>query len=207
MPPLLAIAGLWAAAVVTPGPNLLATVHATLSKSRAHGLLVVLGLVTGTAVWASAAAFGIAAVVAQVGALYTLLKVAGAAYLIWLGVQLFRSGGKDRGPGAPSAGPHIRSGFGAYRLGVLTNLSNPKTAVFFASLYAGLMPPQPSVPLQLASIAVILSISTGWYGSMALAFSHPSVAGRYGRARRTLDRICGGLFIGAGLGLAATESP
>ncbi|GAB6053617.1 LysE family transporter [Magnetospira thiophila] len=199
---LLALSGIWLAAVITPGPNLLTTVHFTLSRSRRHGLWVVGGLATGTLLWATASAFGLALLFAQVGWLYLILKLLGSLYLIYLGVRLILSRGigslhrLSRHPGLPA------SCLAAYRVGLLTNLSNPKTAVFFTSLYASLMPLTPPLWLQVSSIAAILCISISWYGGMAILFAQDRVAIFYDRARLWIDRITGSIFIGVGVALA-----
>ncbi len=202
LPNLLAIAGIWLAAVMTPGPNLLATVHFTLSQSRRRGLLVVLGLAAGTTLWATASAFGMAALLARSEWLYDAIKLAGALYLCGLGIRLLRSDGAPIPLARPDGGPPHGSDFKAFRTGLFTNLSNPKTAAFFASLYATLMPLAPPTWLQIASVAVIVSISLAWYGGMTALFSHRPVAMRYNAARRWIDRVTGGLFVGLGIGLA-----
>ncbi|CCQ73795.1 LysE family translocator [Magnetospira sp. QH-2] len=202
LPNLLAIAGIWLAGVMTPGPNLLATVHFTLSRSRNHGLLVVLGLATGTTLWATASAFGLAALFARVEWLYLLLKLAGAGYLIFLGVRLMLSKGIGSVIHRASCESRPRGGITTFRVGILTSLSNPKTAVFFASLYASLMPLDPPLWLQLSSIAAIVTISISWYGTMAILFSDHRVARRYEAARLWIDRVTGGIFIGVGTAIA-----
>jgi threonine/homoserine/homoserine lactone efflux protein len=107
--------------IVSPGPDFALTVRNTLAGT---GLQTVLGVVTGQLVWALGTAAGLAALLVASHPAFVALRLAGAAYLVWLGIQALR-GSHDESPRRPGSG---------YRQGLLSNLGNPKMAVFFASL-------------------------------------------------------------------------
>ena len=125
----------------TPGVDLLLAVSRTLQAGPRAGVAAALGINAGCIVHALAAAFGLAAVLAVSSAAFSLLKWAGAAYLLWLAVGMLRQAW--RAPGAaPAAAPAPpRSLWADFRVGVLTNLLNPKVALFFLAFLPQFIPP------------------------------------------------------------------
>lgn len=200
---LLHVAAIWTVAVVTPGPNFLVTVQTAVSRPRALAQWVVLGTATGTVVWGLAGFFGVSLLFAAAPWLHWGLRVAGGAYLVWLGARLLF--GRGQAPGeAPAARTRGRAGWRAgWRLGFLTNLSNPKTAAFVTSLFAAALPRDPPLWLGLASVGLMAALSLAWYSVVARLFSSRRVAGAYLRGRRWVDRIAGAVFVGFGAALAA----
>ncbi len=195
----LTVATIWAIAVVTPGPNFLVVLRCAVAGPRAVALASVLGTILGTAIWGVAGWLGVATLFSVAPWAFTALKLAGGAYLIWLGLTLWRqahAGTADR----PLPAPPL-SAAGAIRLGLLTNLANPKSAIFVASLFAAAMPADAPAALGALATAIMVALSGGWYLAVALILSHPGPRAGYRRARRGLDRLTGAVFCGFGLKL------
>lgn len=201
---LLGVAAIWSIAAVTPGPNFFITMHAGLKHSQTVAIFVVLGIVLGTITWGIAGFMGITLLFATAPWAYLLLKLLGGLYLIYLGVRLFitSSSKKNGNRGDLQHYPTI-SLIAATRLGLLTNLANPKTALFVASLFASTMPQQPSFITGITSIFLMAVISFSWYGSVAFICSTDQVTNYLKRSWQWIDRISGTIFIGFGLKLAS----
>ncbi|MGI5169788.1 LysE family translocator [Spirillospora sp. CA-253888] len=137
-----AVAGLAAVAlgmVLSPGPNMIYLVSRSIIQGRRAGLVSLAGVATGFAVYIAATVAGLSALFAMVPALYLALKIAGAAYLLWLAWQALRPGG--RGAFAPAdlpADPPRR----LYAMGLLTSLLNPKIAIIYLSLLPQFIEPE-----------------------------------------------------------------
>jgi threonine/homoserine/homoserine lactone efflux protein len=203
MPPLVltlgAIAAIWFAATMTPGPDFLVTTRTAMLHGRDAARRTVMGLAVGTAVWGLAGFFGIHALFLAAPFLYLALKLGGGAYLIFLGVRLLVAGFGRRGPDLPA--PTLRGG-SAFRLGLITNLANPKAALFTTSLFAATLPPSPPAWLGVAAAAIMTAICLFWYSLVAQALTTGRVAALFARARRWIDRVAGAAFVGFGLELA-----
>ncbi|MBK1668427.1 hypothetical protein CKO28_10310 [Rhodovibrio sodomensis] len=210
METLAALATLWFVhllAVISPGPSLLVVVRSAIAGSRGQGTRVACGLGLGTLVWSLAALFGLGVLFALAPWLYTGMKIAGAAFLLYIAVMMWRHAREpiaidgtlatdgDGGPGA-AQGPRA-----AVRLGLLTQLANPKVAVFFGSIFVTLLPADPSPWVQAAVIAIVCTNEVGWYTGVAYAFGVPRLRRGYARAKAWIDRTCGGFLALLGLRL------
>ncbi|CAM02968.1 threonine/homoserine/homoserine lactone efflux protein [Saccharopolyspora erythraea NRRL 2338] len=149
--------------VLTPGPNMVYLVSRTITQGRRAGLVSLLGVATGFAVYLAAATAGLAAVFSTVPALHTALRLAGAAYLLWLACKALRPGGTT--PFAPAALPAERPAR-LFAMGLVTNLLNPKIAVLYVSLLPQFIDPAlgavaaQSLLLGLVQISVALTVNT-----------------------------------------------
>ncbi|MHA1152525.1 MAG: LysE family transporter [Alphaproteobacteria bacterium] len=196
--PQIAVAWLiYLAAAIAPGPDFLVIAGETLRGSRARGLLAALGVSTGTCVWVSGTSLGLVLVLAEFSQLSYLLRLLGGLYLLYLGFRTLRGA---VAPGrADAAAAKTQGGLGrAYLSGLLANLGNPKTAVFFLSVLALLAAPDTPAWVHLATGTGMVAISIGWYSLVAVALSHPRVGRAYGRLRRWIDAVIGGLFAAFG---------
>jgi threonine/homoserine/homoserine lactone efflux protein len=108
--------------------------------------------------------------------------------------------GQSRLPGGPR-----RSLFSAWRLGLLGNLSNPKAALFVATIFASTMPPSPSPMLLTLAVIIMATLSFSWYSSVALVFSSARMADLYSRSRKWLDRFAGSCYMLFGVHLVANR--
>jgi RhtB (resistance to homoserine/threonine) family protein len=194
--PFLAIAMLL---IVIPGPDTAMVTKNALVGGRRAGILAALGVSIGLTIWTAAAALGIAALLHASEIAFDTLKFAGALYLAWIGIQMLRS----RGLVGDEIGMRGTSGAKALRQGLLTDLGNPKVAVFFTSLLPQFVHGNGSAfaPLLfLGAMFVVLTLL--WLAVYALAVGHASEWLRRPRVRRALDRFTGVVLISFGVRLA-----
>lgn len=191
------LAILWLIAAMTPGPNFFAVMHVAVSRGRAAAFACAMGTVVGTAIWALAGFFGLKALFAALPAAAIAIKLMGGAYLIWVAIGLWRAAG-PRNDHAVS----MATG-SAFWFGVATNLANPKTAAFAASLFAVALPQGSGTGLSLLAVVMICMISTGWYGLVSAAGSTAIFARTYARARVWILRGTAVIFAGYGANLWA----
>ena len=201
----LAIAGVWLFTVLSPGPNFLATVQVTLNRSRGSGLCLSAGIALGTTIWATASLLGLGLLFQTAGWLYLAVKFAGAAYLILLGFMAIRDAGRSdtvpaRGSSAVSSSPAA-----AFRQGLLVDLSNPKAAAFFTSLFAVALPPTAPLWFNAMVIATVVAMAGGWYAVVACIMDLAGPRRLYARVKRALGYVMGTVFIALGLRLALQE--
>lgn len=201
------IAGVWTVTVLSPGPNLLATLHATARGGARAGVTTAAGIGLGTAIWSGLSLAGLAVLFETVTWAYTAVKLAGAAYLIVIGLKLLFQRGAGAAPIHAAQAAPVPGGLRrAFLFGLATDLANPKAAAFFASLFAVSVPAGAPLVFQAGICALVVVIAAGWYALAALIFARPRVAVAYARARRWIERVTGALFIAAGLRLAGDRS-
>lgn len=204
----LAIWLVWAAFVVTPGPNVVVIGHQSAAVGRRHGQAAALGVALAAGIWSTAALIGLSWLVAHLGEVYGILRLVGAAYLTWLGLRAIGAALTPPPTARPSAPvPPRRTVRGALGLGIATSLTNPKAAVFFCSLFVVALPPGTALAFQAALALGIMAISLVWYQGIALAFTHGRVRAGYDRLRRWADGIIGVLLLGFAAHLATGETP
>jgi threonine/homoserine/homoserine lactone efflux protein len=158
--------------LVVPGPSVLYIVTRSMDQGRAAGLISVLGIHTGSIVHVAAAALGLSAILASSALTYGIVKYVGAAYLIWLGIRALRGRGEER----PDVAERGRSLGRVYAQGVVVNVLNPKTALFFLAFLPQFVDlSKGSVPLQvviLGSTFIFLGfISDGTYALVSARVS------------------------------------
>ena len=191
--------GIAAIVIVTPGPDTALTIRNTLFGGRTAGFRSALGVATGQAVWTLATSLGIAALLVASEPAFRAVKLAGAAYLLFLGVQtLWRA---LRGSRAPTAAPDRRGH--AYRQGLLSNLGNPKMAAFFTSLLPQFAPGGEASFAGLLALGLLFAAMTlVWLSAYAVAVARAGDVLRRPRIRRALDAVTGAVLVGFGLRLA-----
>jgi threonine/homoserine/homoserine lactone efflux protein len=187
---------LYVGAMISPGPNVLLVSQLAASSGRRTAWFAGLGVASGAAVWATCAVLGVHALFLAFPRLRLVLQVIGACYLLYLATRLWRSGvlPAARADACPSP-------LGAFRMGALTNLTNPKAALFFGSVFASSFPSHPSMLLQVAAIAVVFASALLWYSALSSLFSRNAVVQGYSRVSGMLGRgaaLCFGAF-GTGL--------
>jgi threonine/homoserine/homoserine lactone efflux protein len=193
----LAFLAISVAVICMPGQDTALTIRNTLAGGRANGLKTAAGVSTGQLVWALAASTGLAALLAASEPAFDALKLAGAAYLLLLGAQALRDAVRGRGLKPPATA----SGHG-FRQGLLSNLGNPKMAVFFTGLlpqFAG------AFHTMLALGIVFAALRLAWLSLYACAVARAHHALERPRVRRTLDAVTGTALIALGLRLAADQ--
>lgn len=186
----LTIVGIHLAAAISPGPAFFVSVRVAASDGFAQAAALAVGFGLGAAIWATAAITGVAVLFEVVPALFTGLKLAGAAFLLFLAVMMWRHAKEPLDDIGNGGGQH-RTALDAARLGLLTFLSNPKSAVFFGAVFIGLVPPETAFGWQAAIVAVIFVNETLWYLFVARLFSTERARNTYARAKTWIDRLFG----------------
>ena len=189
-----------AVVIVTPGQDTALTIRNTLAGARRAGIATAAGVSGGQAVWTLATSVGLAAVIAASEPVFRAVKLAGAVYLVVLGLQSLREAVRRRTrPASERAAPSIAPSR-AFRQGLLSNLGNPKMAVFFTSLL-----PQfggESFGALLALGLVFSAMTFVWLSAYAAAVAKAGDVLRRPAIRRVLDVVVGAVLVGLGLRLA-----
>jgi RhtB (resistance to homoserine/threonine) family protein len=197
-----AFTGVAALVILAPGPDTALVTKNALLHGRRAALATSFGVVSGLITWTLAAALGIAAVVRASETAFTVLKIVGAAYLIYLGVQALRASRRGHGAEAPaSEGPTPQTSR-AYRQGLFSNLANPKIAAFFTGFLPQFIAPGVSVTVPFLLLgAIFVAMTLGWLCLYALMASKAGGLLTRPRVKTALDRLTGVVLIGLGLRL------
>jgi threonine efflux protein len=188
-------------AAATPGPSI-AMVSYVAGRSRRAGLLAAAGIVTGSLAWVVLCLLGVGAVLMQAGAVYQALRLVGALYLVYLGIRMLRAAARPASDGGATLSRLPAMVRHPFVLGVMTTFSNPKSAVFWTSLFVVAVPVEAPAWFYAAVVAVILAQSSAWYGFVALALSTDAMRRVYGRIGRWIDRATGAVMVALGFRLA-----
>ena len=205
--PLLAFLGISALVIMTPGPDTAVTIRNTLLGGRSAGIATAFGVATGQTIWALATSGGLVALLVASEPLFVAVKYAGAAYLIWLGLQSLRAACRSQ----PHEKTTVRGGPGlrprrAFGQGLLSDLGNPKMAAFFTSLLPQFVPADGPSFASLAALGLAFSLMTLlWLAAYALAIARIGRLLRGGPVRRLLDGLTGAALVTLGLRLATEE--
>jgi threonine/homoserine/homoserine lactone efflux protein len=198
-----AIAGAIAAGAVSPGPSFILVARTSVSFSRSAGLAAALGMGVGGATYATAALVGLNSIFTAVPQVYMAFKIAGGLYLAILGLRIWRNSSKPFDSTVTSDKENSKN---AFLLGLGTQLSNPKAAVVYASVFTALLPGIYSLTLAIILVVVIFAIETGWYSIVAVSLSSQKARGTYLRSRKWIDRLAGGCVTALGVKLLISFS-
>ena len=187
--------------VVIPGPDTLVVLRSIVTAGRREAALTSLGVLTGLVVWIIAAALGLTALLRASHDGYLILRVIGAAYLLYVGVQALRSKILGNPLDAP---PPPRSIVGrGYRAGLMTDLLNPKVGVFFITFFPAFIPHHAPVAAMTFGFGLVFVVETAMYFGAILLFVRAfSTWIASDRVRRRLNRATGLVLIGFGVRLA-----
>jgi RhtB (resistance to homoserine/threonine) family protein len=194
------IAAIHWAALISPGPNFLLISQASSAESRRVGLWTALGVVIGTVVWATTALLGVSVIFSRFVWLYKGMKFLGGAYLVYLGVWAWVEATR---PVRPEQTVHTApTHWLALRRGFLTHITNPKTTLFYAGIFATTLTPGLPQWVKAAAFGVVLADSLIWHSTPALVFSTDRAQRAYLRAKLWVDRITGTVMTAFGARLA-----
>jgi threonine/homoserine/homoserine lactone efflux protein len=194
------VLAVWLLAVVSPGPAFLVLSRMAAGRSRAAALGTALGIALGALLFAALTMWGLAVVVTRISWVGYALRIAGAAYLVYLGIALLRSHpGAQLDVAATGPGDAVHG----LRTGLLTALTNPKAIAFFLSLFAVALPPDLTTGGKVFLLAAGFMIELGWYALVALALSTRRLRESYARMRTAIDRVLGSALIALGVRLGA----
>lgn len=182
------------AATVTPGTNTLLVAQLAAGSSYPCAIFAAVGVAVGSAIWAVFAVLGVNFIFSVFPVLRLALQIAGGLYLLYIAFRLWSSVSTSTVAGAKLLTP-----VAAFRLGVLTNFTNPKAAMFFGSIFSACFPASPAPALLVAAVLVVFVNALCWYALLALVFGRGSVRATYMRKRRVLDKVAGVVFGALGL--------
>lgn len=205
---ILSVAAIWAVAAITPGPNTILVTRYCLTAPRHIAIAAAFGTITGTFCWGTAGWLGINVLFQAAPFAYLALKIIGGLYLIWLGLRIFWSFRRKQLQNVADMASTTAeiSLMSAYRMGFATNLANPKSALFVASLFAATMPAGTPWMYGLVAIAVMLAVSTIYYTILIGLITHRAVARAYLKAQRKIDLVVGTIFVGFGTKMLLSQN-
>lgn len=206
-PQVLAFVAVAALLTIAPGPDSFLVVRNSLRGGRCDGYLTTLGISSGLYFHALLSAVGVSVVLAHSAAAFLALKVAGACYLAWLGIQSLRAAAKPVASSVPGGVAAARvPGARSFREGLLTNLLNPKVIVFYLALLPQFVSPGDAViPKSLLLAAIHCALGIAWLGFVAWGVDRSRQFFLRPRLRRFMDGLCGAVLIGFGLRLALEQ--
>jgi threonine/homoserine/homoserine lactone efflux protein len=187
------------AALVTPGANVLLVSQLAASDRTRSAMFATLGIISGTTMWAMAAVLGVNAFFEAFPQFRIALQVAGAGYLLYLATRLWRAQARYA---AEHSG--VISALDAFRLGFMTNITNPKSAVFFTGIFSAAFPARPGPLLPVIAVTMVVCNALCWHALLAFLFSRKQVRSGYLAKQRLLNRLAGIAFGVFGLFLLAT---
>ncbi|MEU5519578.1 LysE family transporter [Streptomyces sp. NPDC047860] len=203
MTEVLAVAVITVLAVIAPGADFAMVVRNSYLYGRRTGLLGALGVAAGVLVHVTYTVLGVGLLIASSAFLFTVIKLAGAAYLVYIGVRTFRARGEV------TVDLENRTGltpFAALRTGFLTNVLNPKTTLFVVSTFAQVVSPGTPVPQQVGYGLFMSLAHLLWFGVVAVFFSQDRMRGLMLRGQKVLNKVIGSALAGLGVSLAFAPS-
>jgi threonine/homoserine/homoserine lactone efflux protein len=192
--------GVVALLTITPGADMAMVARSVLTGGRRDAFATTLGISAGCLAWAFASALGVAALLAASQAAYDALRLVGAAYLVWLGAQSLLAARRGHEPAAPAPAP---SGSSPFRQGLLTNLFNPKIAIFYSTFLPQFIGPgDPALLISMLLAAVHIALGIAWLSLYAWLLARAVEAFKGSRVRRALDALTGTVLVALGARLA-----
>ncbi|MFF4081605.1 LysE family translocator [Streptomyces sp. NPDC001777] len=201
---LLAATGVLAVLTMVPGPDMAVVTKRAIASGRRDGLRTVGGITTGLLIWGALTVVGLAAVLAASATAYTVVKLAGAVYLGFLGIQALSQSRRGRST-APAPGVPAPVG-NPWSTGLISNVFNPKIAVFYTGLLPTLAPSGFSPHGGMALLVLIHAVLTlVWLGGYVLVLTKARAFFEKPAVRRVMDRVTGVVLIGFGIKVAASQ--
>jgi threonine/homoserine/homoserine lactone efflux protein len=192
------------AGVLSPGPSFVMAARTAVARSRGDGIMVSLGLGLGATLIAGLCLAGLHALLTAVPVIYVGLKLVGGLYLGWMAWHIWRAA--PRPLDMTDRAQAVQSGsYGAsFRLGLLTQVSNPKAAVVYGSVFAALLPAQFPLVAAVLVMAGVFIMEFGWYAIVVLVLSSSAPRALYMRAKTSIDRTAAGVMGLLGLRLISS---
>ncbi|MDN6386583.1 MAG: LysE family transporter [Corynebacterium sp.] len=197
---LLSILVAWLLAIASPGPDLVQILR--LGAVRRNGVACALGIMSGNTLWILASMVGLSALVDAFPWVLTVLFLVVGGFLLWMGQGALRGGLAER----RSAGTTVTattaekvSTATAWRLGLMTNLANPKALVFFGAVFAGFVPPDTGWGMRLVVLLMMLVTGVAWFVLVAVMVSVPALSRRLQAAGPWIDIVAGAVFLVLGV--------
>lgn len=196
---LLSILVAWLLAIASPGPDLVQLLR--VGAVRRNGVACALGIMSGNLLWIMASMLGLSALVDNVPGILTALFLVGGCVLAWMGQGALRGGLAARkqdavlSDAASSLLTTQMTTVQSWRLGLVTNLSNPKALVFFGAVFAGFVPPDTSWAMRAVVLVMMMVTGVAWFVFVAVAVSVPALSKRLQAAGAWIDIVAGTVFL------------
>lgn len=184
---LLGLAAVHLLAVISPGQSFLFVTRTALVSGRLAALAATLGMGLGVVLWAAATMLGLAVLFEQAQWLYTIVRLTGGLYLLYLAIIVWRSADVPLGPVA-TPGREVAL-WPAFRDALLIQITNPKVVVFYGSIFAALLPPAPPAWVKPVILAIVATNEIGWFIIVSLLFSSERPRQVYLGLKPKLDRV------------------
>ena len=188
----LTLLGLQVMAAISPGPAVILAARTGMSHGLRSGVFLAAGIGAGAVFWAASALFGLAILFTLAPGLLMAIKLLGGAYLVWMGLQIWRHAAEPITVSARDTAP--RSALSNFWRGVTTQLANPKPVVFFGAVFAGVVPPGTSLPWLLMLLCIVFASDFLWNVLIARLFSFEGARRGYLSLKTVIDRSFGGLL-------------
>ena len=197
--PLLKIAPIFAAALISPGPDFILITSLALSRGRAAGVWASVGIALGSLVWAMLCVFGLGLLFGKLQGLMIAVRVCGGLYLLYLGYQLWKASLKPQTAEVQEV--TVDKQRNPFVVGFVTNMTNPKALAFFTSIFAVTLPNDASVATQGAILVMMGILPVLWFSLVSFCLSAPAMQKVYLRWSKWIDRVAGTFlaFFGARL--------
>ena len=200
---LMAIYFVHLAAAMSPGPAVLLAARTSLREGLARGMRLSVGIGLGACVWAVAALFGLAILFKLAPALLWVMKAVGASYLLYLAYKMWKHAPDPMQSDLPQTARQ-RGRAGLVWLGIVTQLANPKPALFFGTVFLTFVPPDAPVWAYGVILGIVFFNDAGWNVVVSRVFSLERTRQVYLNLKTVLDRVFGALLAALGLKLALT---
>lgn len=189
---------------ISPGADFVMVTRNSIFHSRKAGLFSALGI--SLAIWIHVAysIAGLAVIISNSVVLFSIIKYLGAAYLIYMGWKSFQS--KTDVEIVEIENKKLISNFSALKVGFITNALNPKTTIFFLSIFTQVVNPETPIILQILYGAIISLAHLLWFSSVAMCITHPFLLKLFNKNNIIIERVIGSMLIGFGLKVAATSN-
>lgn len=192
-------------AVASPGPDFAIVVKNSISYGRKVAVYTSLGVGLGILIHVAYSLLGIGLIISKSIVLFNIIKFLGAAYLIYIGIKSLKAKPHHEQIKLEQDNKNIPSLQKAFLTGLMTNGLNPKATLFFLSLFTVIINPETPVSYQLI-YGIYMAMATAlWFSIVAIFFSQQKVRNGFGRIGHWFDRVMGGVLIGLGIKLAATN--
>lgn len=192
-------------AVVSPGPDFVVAVKNSLTYSRLTGIWTAIGFGLGIGVHIIYCAAGLALIISQSIMLFNIIKLLGAAYLIYIGVQAILSRSSQQVIEAEQPDQDL-SPLSALKMGFLTNVLNPKATLFFLSLFTLVISPE--TPLAITAVMSVIMIvnTTLWFSLVAVLFTQKRIRNGFNKFQGIFNKVLGAALVGLGIKVALLKN-
>lgn len=201
---IVAVAVITLLATISPGPDFAMVTRNSYRYGRQAGVLAACGIAAGVQIHVCYTMFGVGVLIAEVPQLFFAIKIAGAAYLVYVGWKTF-SNRTQLALAADTSAAHevqVVSGLAAFKSGFLTNVLNPKTTLFVVSTFTQIVQPHTSVAMQFGYGLFMSLVHLVWFAALALFFSQPELRARILKRQLLADKVTGVVLMALGISLA-----